>query len=48
MLLATLDVSMLANILTVKGVMRAGEGVGKSRNIGYNNVDETFLFHSIH
>ena len=27
MLLATLDVSMLANILTVKGVMRAGEGV---------------------
>ena len=36
MLLATLDASMLANILTVKGVMRAGEGTVT----GYNNMDE--------
>ena len=36
MLLATLDASMLANILTVKGVMRAGKGTVT----GYNNMDE--------
>ena len=39
MLLATLDASMLANMLAVKGVMRAVEGAVRVER-GYNNMDE--------
>lgn len=39
MLLATLNASMLANMLTVKGVMRAGKGTVRVET-GYNNMDE--------
>ena len=39
MLLSTLDASMLANMLTVKGVMRAVRGAVRVER-GYNNMDE--------
>ena len=39
MLLATLDASMLAHMLTVKGVMRAVEGAVRVER-WYNNMDE--------
>ena len=41
MLLATLDPSMLANMLTVKGVMRAEKGAARVER-RYDNMDENF------
>ena len=38
MLLGTLRASLLSNILTAKGVMRAEKGV-VSAGTGYNNID---------
>ena len=41
MILATLDALILANMLTVKGLMRAGKGVVRVER-GYNSMNENF------
>ena len=41
MLLETLGASMLGDMLSRRGVLRAGKGVVRARR-GYNNMDKIF------